>query len=470
MTRQEWQNKAAKFFLLSTTLLTQVTHADQFHYNNVLMGDRAAGLGGAFGAVSDDASGVHYNPAGLGFALSNDISGSANALYGRKLTYKKAAFGTDFVENSQGTLAPFFGALGKLDHISQGLVFAFGYMTTDSELKDQDDLINSGTNRFHRTANTRANTNKFGLAVGKRFGSSISLGGGINYLWVDELAQVYQDFTGFRQGYAVDADGKRTVDANGNQTASTTCCYRTLTQNVRERLEANAIEPTLGIQYAFLSQMSIGLTLKKPIVLSQRYETGFERTILYRKTDDLSAIDVDETGVYDLEAIGIASAQSIEPTRTQIDSSGEKNPLGDMPTEARLSYAWFASTTALITADLSYYTATKGKLVQYERDAVINYAIGTEYYINPSWPIRLGLFTNNDARPVPTSSKTDQPDHIDYTGFATYLAFVQPNSQIAFGGVVQQGKGKAQKIAGSNEIQDIEAFAWTAGFSVSHNF
>ena len=49
--------------------------ADQFHYHNLLIGPRAMGLGGAFGAVADDASGIYYNPAGLAFALSNDISG-----------------------------------------------------------------------------------------------------------------------------------------------------------------------------------------------------------------------------------------------------------------------------------------------------------------------------------------------------------------------------------------------------------
>src|SRR5690349_8952059 len=87
--------------------LAGAAQADQFHYNNVIMGDRAMGMGGAYGAVADDASGVYYNPAGLGFALSNDISGSANAFYTRKLTYKKAVAGSDFEENSKGMLAPF---------------------------------------------------------------------------------------------------------------------------------------------------------------------------------------------------------------------------------------------------------------------------------------------------------------------------------------------------------------------------
>ena len=82
--------------------------ADQFHYNNVILGERAVGLGGAYTAVADDASGVYYNPGGLAFALSNDISGSANAFYSKKTVYKniKELGGKDFTETAGGTFAP----------------------------------------------------------------------------------------------------------------------------------------------------------------------------------------------------------------------------------------------------------------------------------------------------------------------------------------------------------------------------
>lgn len=52
--------------------------ADVFHYSNLLIGDRAIGFGGAYTAIADDASGVYYNPAGLGFALTNDEIGRAH--------------------------------------------------------------------------------------------------------------------------------------------------------------------------------------------------------------------------------------------------------------------------------------------------------------------------------------------------------------------------------------------------------
>jgi len=39
--------------------------ADGEHYKNSLIGGRAATMGGAYSAISDDASGSYYNPPGL---------------------------------------------------------------------------------------------------------------------------------------------------------------------------------------------------------------------------------------------------------------------------------------------------------------------------------------------------------------------------------------------------------------------
>ena len=91
------------------TMMGNPAIADQFHYRNILMGDRAIGMGGAYAGVADDASGVVYNPAGMAFALSNDISGSANAFYRREVRYKKTIGGDDFVERSRGSVPLFFG-------------------------------------------------------------------------------------------------------------------------------------------------------------------------------------------------------------------------------------------------------------------------------------------------------------------------------------------------------------------------
>ena len=124
-----------RMILFGSIVMSSLAKADQFHYQNFLIGDRAIGLGGAYSGVADDASGIFYNPAGTAFALNNDVSGSANAIYQKKIVFKNTLPGHDFTENSNGTVPSFFGGLLKADSVAEGLVIAWGIYSLDSELK-----------------------------------------------------------------------------------------------------------------------------------------------------------------------------------------------------------------------------------------------------------------------------------------------------------------------------------------------
>ena len=440
--------------------------ADQYHYQNVIIGDRAMGMGGAFGAVADDASGVYYNPAGLAFALSNDISGSANAMVTRKITYKDTIGGQDFEERSSGTIPAFFGGLQKLDSISKKLVFAFGVYTTDGEQKDQDDLVKDtdhGTeaadgsksfariNRFHRTVNFRGSTSYAGGAVGYRLSNNFSVGFGLNYVSIEELTQEYQDVSTTGDLTIRNEDGSTTTFENTNTV---------LTQNIRQLLSSIGLQATLGLQFTIQDRFSIGLTLKGGQYLTDSFEGS-------REIRQVQFIPVD--------------GGTVTSYATPIVDDGAKvdGPLGSMQNEARLAFAWFASTKALVTFDMIHYgkvddaadiTFTgQGGVPYYNREAVTNFATGLEYYLKPAVPMRLGLFSNNSNTPEVEKGKSDQLDHIDYLGQTVFLAYVQPNSQIAAGVILQQGSGKAQK-AGGYAIQDIEANMFTFAFSATHSF
>ena len=484
--------------LLVCTLLVTIgttTHADQYHYSNILIGDRAIGLGGAYGAVADDASGVFYNPAGLGFALSNDVSGSANALYSRTITYKKTIGNDDFVEESSGTLPSFFGGLQKLDHIAKGLVFAFGMYTTDSELKDQDDLISNANlgkpatciktdasgnpvdandvattdpnqfqrgaerpdlvlERFHRTVNQRGSTFYAGGALGYRFSPTMSVGFGLNYVTIDELVQEYQDV--------------RTKESHCKQDASYINVVSQKGQNIRQRLVAYALQPVIGFQASLYERLSIGITIKLGTVLSQSFEQGVEVRSSGLEEADQAKVDANP-------AASIATSTSAFVNQVATKTKAEE-PLGkQLPSEYRLGLAYFASTRLLIAYDMTIFGASKPGTIAgvgdlYERESTINHALGAEYYLIPAVPVRVGVFTNNDARPEVKQGEVGQPDHIDYLGYTFFLAWVQPNSQIGAGVALQDGSGKAQKVGGSLEIQDVEASSFTFAFSATHSF
>jgi long-subunit fatty acid transport protein len=145
-----------------------------------------------------------------------------------------------------------------------------------------------------------------------------------------------------------------------------------------------------------------------------------------------------------------------------------------MPLELRAGVAWFASPRLLLTSDIDFHEAVADTSAVtktlYARESVTNFALGSEYYMTASIPLRLGFFTNYDATPTPTTSKKGQADHIDYMGTSIFLAWAQPNSQISAGIVVQKGTGKSQKNATNSSLQDIDALAYTLGFSATHSF
>ncbi len=454
-------------------LVAQLGLADQFHYSNVLVGARSVGMGGAFGAVADDASGVYYNPAGLAFALSNDISASANAFYSKETSYLKTLGDEPFIEESAGSLSPFFGGLQKLDRYVPGLVFAFGVYSVDSDLKDQDTLIenkvigSTTVERYHRTSNARANTNYAGAAIGYRPMPNLALGFGMTYFSADELVQEYQDAL---QSIPVKlADGSVGVG------------WRVLGQNIREQLKVFAMQPVLGVQLSLPSGIATGLTIKKGIVVSDNYTVGSE-------TRTLTLSDAQKV------TLGQGQGTLASATSSVVNPTDYKDSYKSMPMETRLGFAWFAGPTFLWAFDIVNYSAVtdskalavNGDRPKYNRGALTNYHTGFEWYAAPAFPVRFGLFTNNDSRPKIKKGNYDvasgqtcanaefnkkfcgQPDHIDFSGASLFAAWVQPNSQISLGAILQQGKGQAQKL-GDHQVQDVKASATSFAFSATHN-
>jgi len=62
-------------------LVAPAARADDTHYQNQLLGERALGMGGAFTAVASDPTASFYNPGGLAMSLPSSVSASLN-VYG----------------------------------------------------------------------------------------------------------------------------------------------------------------------------------------------------------------------------------------------------------------------------------------------------------------------------------------------------------------------------------------------------
>lgn len=101
--------------LVSLLVVTGSAYADSNHYVNMLVGDRDAGMAGAYTAVADDPSGLYYNPAGVVYAPGSSLSGSMNSYQQSSITYKNVLGGShDWVRKSNSLLPNFFGVVQPL--------------------------------------------------------------------------------------------------------------------------------------------------------------------------------------------------------------------------------------------------------------------------------------------------------------------------------------------------------------------
>lgn len=91
-------------------------YADEFHNINQLIGDRATGMGGAYTAVSDDASGLFYNPAGIVYVTDKNFSASVNAFFRRPKNLRALSAGSRSSENPMRYWPIFLALLNLLEN------------------------------------------------------------------------------------------------------------------------------------------------------------------------------------------------------------------------------------------------------------------------------------------------------------------------------------------------------------------
>ena len=89
----------------------QAAFADPYHYSDSLIGERAAGMGGAFTAISDDPSGAYYNPAGMANARYDSLSLSLSIYQLRYRTVENYRDGKDLTQSAFNVIGATTGTL-----------------------------------------------------------------------------------------------------------------------------------------------------------------------------------------------------------------------------------------------------------------------------------------------------------------------------------------------------------------------
>src|SRR5439155_17783351 len=160
-----------KAIALAVLIAALPARADDSRYQDFPVGSRATTLGGAFAALSDDPSGLYYNPAGICDARKLNVNVSAS-LYG----FERQSRGTITIDRGTFSIAALdelnaipgeaglLKGLGALDE--RGTPFAYGFDVTVPQFRS---FQSDATAPFQVHSQTMDRTFNLAAGIGARF-------------------------------------------------------------------------------------------------------------------------------------------------------------------------------------------------------------------------------------------------------------------------------------------------------------
>lgn len=385
--------------------------ADEYHYKNILIGERPAGLAGAYVAISDDPSGLYYNPAGVVYATGKKVSASANAYYTTSKSYKNALGSSNWNRNSSTLLPNFFGIIQP---IGKG-VLGLSYAVPDSIIEDQDETFNnitSSISKFTINFNKQDTTYLFGPSYAQEIKDGLSIG-----------ATLYFHYR------------RKKVINNQHIVYSDSSTYLS---NVVDEREELGLRPMIGLMYS-------------PPNLKYSFGMTISRTFVYDETIYIQTINKAQ------------SASTAAFTRTTLNIKRE------YPWNINFGAAYFPSDSLLFSGDVSYYTSVKDDFG--ERVSVVNIAFGTEYYPSSSLALKGGFYTNVANTAKISAGDSGKNENIDLYGISLSATAFTRSTSLTLGTVYSFGSGQAQiNNADPTAIQNVSASSLLIFIGTSYAF
>ena len=388
------------------------SRADEFHYNNILIGDRASGMGGAYTAVSDDPGGMYYNPAGIAYTTGKSLSASVNAYSVLNRTYKGVIGGQDWTRTSSTLLPNFFGIIQPVGKFKLG--FSYAVPDSNQEAQNQQFTTSGSSDTTVINFNNTNNTNLFGPSAAVQLNDSLSIG---TTIYVHKRST-----EAILNASSVNSSG----NINANQWS-----------NGYVVSDEWGIRPIVGVMWAPIDKLSLGVAVSNTFVLTSNVLN-----------------------------------QATNTTASPQFTSANYNYKRKYPYQVSAGVAYFPDSSLLLSGDVSYYSAYEYTWVDglNKRNAVVNGALGAEYYLNKNWAVRGGLFTDFANTPDVVEGGINQKEHIDLFGGSLTISHFTKNTSISCGGSYKFGSGKSQVLGGSSAIQDAYENNWTLFVSSSYSY
>lgn len=442
--------------------LPEEVRADDYHYVNILVGDRAADMAGAYTAISDNASGCYYNPAGIVYGAGANLSASVNAFSSSTKRYKGALQEVDaanpsnviakhdWTQTSSILLPNYFGSIYNTKYGT----FGFSYAVTDATQRKQQQMFRniktpaSGykyISEYHININDVDNTYNFGPSYAYKISDNFSFG--------TTLYGVYRDATVIRNQFVI-----MTPTAGSDEFELA---------NLYSYKKEFSVKPIIGVMFSPTDKLSIGITAKKQIVVSseEKFQSTFRGIADWNNTNPYVYPPSVPSFDYDLtDSTNALHGYWTNPNAVDFQKyeSSKKRKFG---TTGTVGAAYFPTQSLLLSGEMSYTTSPEDG-----QDPVINAAVGMEYYISDRYAVRGGVYTDRTSSPEIVSGLTNQIEHVDLYGANLSLTRFTRSTSTTLGLGYTRGIGEAQVVPNSLRIQDVEVSNIMAFLSAAYSF
>lgn len=374
------------------------------NYNSMLVGNQAAGMGGAYTALSKDSSALaFYNPASLGFATNSSASASASV-------YKK--FDTKYGDLDQFSTA----SLRVNQGFFRGVPSASGSVLTYEKLNAAFSIVVPDYDTF----GGEIRSTETSVSLLSVLDESLWVGGGIGV----QLSQLNEDW-----------DSDTAIGVTLYYTA------RNYSRTVRERIITGGTEALVMSEEKNL----LGNSLIAILGIQSRKQ-NFSWGMSLR----LPSVQINGTGSFFKSVVNTNPFSSVSENHPSVTT------LTKTPTKVTLGAAWFADEQWTFAIDLSGYgqesyqdmTEPGTTADEIHHRAVANLNLGAEHQINRWLTLRMGAFTNFSSHDEPSASPTvRQSDRIDQLGWSANLGIETREKFIfTFGGYYTGGRGQSVQL------------------------
>ncbi|MFC1669010.1 OmpP1/FadL family transporter [Spirochaetota bacterium] len=324
------------FVILTIILSTKISHAEFFNQRNHLLGSRAAMLGGAYTAMSEDISGTYYNPAGIAFIKSFSLSMSANA-YSYKKQSRKDEVGWDMKVDTVDFLPTTFGFNLTFDPVT----IAFSIYQTDNYIFSSIDASGNNVDKFEVDMKSYL----MGPSVAWRILDSLSIGVSVFYRYYRGKVSLF-------------------LGSLGDSVMQSDYTYGGIIINT-------------GIKYNITDNIKVGFSYQNESLFVNGKNTYFY-TEEGNTTNEISGSVRGEMRSPHRIAVGLAYEQ-------------KKNFVVafDFIYYLKIDYSQPHEMMSLTSDDTRYL-----------EDAHYDISVGGEYFLSDTFSLRAGFFTNTSSAPV----------------------------------------------------------------------